>query len=72
MVGKPVLQSFGVSVRSAPCSTLHAPRSKLHADHLVIYQKVSTTNPSGGSSYGEIVKELSIIGGVHRQNESME
>jgi hypothetical protein len=45
---------------------LQAPRSTLHADHSVIYKKVSTTNPSGGSFYDEIlsVTAYSISGGA--------
>ena len=43
------------SMLQAPCSMLFSPwKAKPippgHADHSVIYQKVSTTNPSGGSS----------------------
>jgi enterobacterial common antigen flippase len=52
----------------ALCSKPHAPGSTLQADHPVIYQKVSTTNPSGGSSYGQILKSSSIVGGAQAIN----
>lgn len=45
-----------------------APGSRLRADHPVIYQKVSTANPSGGSSYGQILKSSSILGGAQAMN----
>ena len=63
-------QSLG-SVGSAPSPMLLGPwKAKLippgHADHSVIYKKVSTTNPSGGSSYGEFLQVLFDIGVIRR------
>jgi CxxC motif-containing protein (DUF1111 family) len=37
-----------------------ALRAGRHADHRVIYQKVSTANSSGGSAYGQILQSSSV------------
>ena len=42
------------------------------ADHPVIYKKVNTTHPSGGSSYGQILQSSSTMGGEHRPSRHMD
>ena len=58
--------------KAKPIPPGQAPSSTLLADHPVIYKKVNTTYPSGGSSYGQILQSSSTMGGEHRPSRHMD